>query len=610
MRSFVAVALTCLALSPVAFSQTPSVPGSNVGPATQAPGAQTPGAQTPAPQTPAAPASAMTPKGAEDQLFVELKAGYNNVKITPDTRGPDGRPDRSFLTPGDNAVLDLTYFQDHGFGGSNRIQVLGIFRNTDDFRVDPERSSFQRGYIRFTTPNWEWNFGDYLVNYSRFTYNQNIKGVHMKYKGGDHFTLMANSGVFTDRWGSIFKDDLFGKPFTRVVAGLRAEARINKDSAFGFNFSHGRDLSNSIRRDLQAGFLAANNQIISWDARVAIGKSLLIDGEVAYSWTNPDTARLRTKQEDWGARLDTSFREGPFFLRTSYTRLLPDFLSVNARQLADLQDSGVRGGVDLGPHVTVEGSYRHTNNNLRSNRPEGTTTFKVPEGRISLRQLPGFGRTIMDFGYRERKQEGPFRTNINAFEDRVTRIPFVELSVPLGSTLFGFGYEHRKNEDRRQPSLNTDTNRFSASLRSIFDLGGWQVSPMFRYEIEREEFFRVFGFNNNRNIQAALFVEAPKYFTFDFTYRQIGASLFSECVTTATDNCSPALRGLAPGLIVLLPSGFGRPAYHGAITYKIRNDDNRQIVFYVDHNNNIFAIANRDFRERVIGVTFLYRFKK
>ena len=608
MRGIFAFTLLVLLAGTSAWGQqTPTAVPGQAGPT--APDTKTPEGARQAESRREAPSAGIRGAG-ENQRFIEVKVGTNYTAIDPDLRGPDGRPVRSFLTPGSNTTADFTYFQDQAFGGSNRVQVLSIFRDNNDPRVDPESNSFQRGYVRLTTPHWEWNFGDYLVNYSRFTYNQNIKGVHVIRKFDSGFRLMANGGVFTDRWGSVFKDDLPGKPFTRVVAGLRAEQRFAGNNTIGVNFSHGRDLGDSIRRDLLGfGFISVDNQIVSLDTRLNFFKALSLDGEIAYSQTNPDTRFFKEKRKDYGARLDSSLRGGPFFLRTSYTRLMPSFLSINARQLADLQDGSVRGGFDLGRRVTAEASYRITSNDLRNERDEGSTVFRVPEVRFSFRQVPWMGRTIFEIGYRQRQQDGPFRTAFNAREDRTTRIPFAEMSLPISATLFSLSYEHRSNLDHRQPNETSSTNRYAASLRSIFNVGGWQFSPLLRYEIEHEGFFRVLGKNNNRTIQAAMLLEAPKYFTFEFLYRQIGATLFSECLTTPTDFCRQLVQ-LPPNSTVLLPTGFGRPAYRGAITYKLLNSEDRFIVFSFDHNNNFFALPGRNFRDRVIAVTLVFRFKR
>jgi hypothetical protein len=586
----------------------PATPGQTPEPAAQQPA--TPLDKKEEPKQPSAPSTpAVT---GENQQFIEIKVGADYTKIDPDVRDEQGRPARSFLTPGKNVTADVSYFQDHAFG-SKRIQALAIYRNNNDPRVDPESNSLQRGYVRVSSPNWEWNVGDALIGYSRLTYNQNIKGLSVNRKFAGGFRLMANAGVFTDRWGSVWKDGLQGKPFTRAVAGLRAEQRIGQDKTIGFNISHGRDMQSSIRPDLQQfGLIPLNNQIASIDARLTFHRVFTVEGEWAYSQTNFDTRIYADKRKDYGGRLDTNLRVGRFFLRTNYVRLMPSFLSLNARQLADLQDETLRAGVDLSDSVTLEGSYRRTNNNLREQRPEGATVFRMPEVRMTFRNLAGLGKAIFEVGYRERQQDGPFRAADplkGRKEDRRTPIPFAEVAIPLGNSLISVGFEHRMNQNNLVPSENTTANRWSGSLRSNFGLGRWTFAPMFRYEMEREEFFRVFGFNSNRSVLAAGYIDAPKYLAFEATYRALGASLFAECVEASGTPCNPMMP-VVPGTTILLPSGFRRPAFHGAITFKLFNNEDRFIVVAIDRNTNFFALPGRDFNERVISLTFVYRVRR
>lgn len=548
---------------------------------------------------------------AESQQFYEVKVGANRTWIEqPSTAG---QPALSFLTPGDNVTADLTILEDQTFG-TRRFQFLSILRSNNDPRVDPEQNSLQRGYIKLTTPNWDWSLGDTLVSYSRLTYNQNIKGLSITRKFGNRFRLAGNGGVFTDRWGSIWKDGLLGKPYTRMVAGGRAEFQVSKDKVIGLNFSHGRDMESSIRPDLrQFGLTPLDNNIGSVDARLTFKRVLSVDGELAYSSTNFDTRIYRDFRKDYGGRVDTSLRSGRFSLRTSYVRLMPSFLAVNARQLADLQDAMVRAGVDLSDHLTIEGTYRHTNNNLRGNRPEGTTTFQMPEGRLSLRRLPGFGKTVIDLGYRVRLQDGPTRLADplkGQLENRRVPTPFAEVQIPLGNTLVSVGWERRYNRNTLLPSENTTANHWSGSLRSNFGLGRWSFAPMARYEMETEEFFRVFGFNTNRSVLASAFVDAPKWLSFEASYRVIGASLFAECVEVQGGAPCVATLPSVPGTTILLPSGFRRPSFHAAIILKIKNSEDRFITFSYDRNTNFFALPGRDFKERVVAVTLVFRLRR
>jgi len=621
MRSCVTGTMAVCYLAAVLTAQTPPTtpPGSSspISPS-QAPGSTLPGQTAPGTTAPGQaalpgarqPGSAL-PSGGEDQLFIELKLNYNFTQINPPTLGPDGRPLESFLTPGDNVTTDLTVFDDHKYG-DGRIQMLGIFRTTNDPRVDPEQNSFQRGYFRYYNAQTEINLGDYLVNYSRFSFNENIKGLSYVHKFGKKYKFSANAGVFTDRWGSIFKDYIVGQPFTRFVAGFRFEDKLAPNKIIGLNFSEGHDLAGSIRPDLVNGLVGVNNQLVSVDSKLDFGRKFSTDGEFAFSLSNPDIEHLHVEVGDWAARFDTRYRSGPFFLKTSYTRMEPNFLSVNARQLADLQDAGFNIGSDLGNHATLEGSFRYTNNDLRHQVAAGPTIFKVPEVKMSFRQLPHLGRAIFDAGYRERRQTGPFLdTPFNTGTSKNVRIPYADVSMPISTTLFTIGYEHRFNNDYRDSTQTTNVNRVSFSIRSILDLKGWQFSPLFRYEIEREYFVSAAGTNDNRNIQGIMYIEAPKYFLAEAIYRQVGASLFTQCITAAAMQCG-SFTSQPVGSSVLLGSGFARPQYRFAVTYKFKNSDSRELVLSLDRNSNYYGYASSstNFDERIFALTLLWRYKK
>lgn len=612
LLSFATVVAAVLMLSCVLRAQAPSQLPGQTAPATPA---QT-GAQQATAGKSDQPASPRLPSSnGENQQFYEIRVNVNNTEISPNPRDTQGVP-LSFLTPGKNVTADFTIFQDQNFG-TNRLQFLSIVRSNNDPRVDPEQNSLQRGYLRLMTPNSEWTLGDALVSYSRLTYNQNIKGLSVARKFGAHFRLLANAGEFTDRWGSLWKDYLLGKPYNRVIAGARAEFILSKDKIIGVNFSHGRDLENSIRPDLQQfGLIPMKNEVGSIDARLTFHRIFSVDGELAYSATNLDARLYRDYRKDYGGRLDTNLRAGRFFLRTNYVRLMPTFLALNARQLADLQDIMVRGGVNVSDNITVEGTYRRTNNNLNNQRPEGTTVFTVPEGRVLFRRLPGLGRTILDVGYRERQQSGPVRQTDpmkGAAESRNVPTPFVQVSVPFGSTLISVGWERRINNNSVLPSEKTTANNWSGSLRSNLSAGGWHFSPMFRYELETEDFLSVYGINTNRSMLASAYLDAPRYFSFDASYRLLGASLFAECTQLpGGPPCNPLLPSVpsTTGVTMLLPSGYRRPAFHVAVTYKLGNNEDRFLVLSFDRNINVFALPGRDFRERIVAITFVYRMRR
>src|SRR6267378_3709776 len=107
MRCFVQLVGVVCGITLAITAQTPSTtPLGGSSPITPA---QTPGSQFPAQtsglpgQTPGSGTNPQTPTsgvkpttlpsgGGENQLFIELKLGYNYADINPGTLGPDGRP--------------------------------------------------------------------------------------------------------------------------------------------------------------------------------------------------------------------------------------------------------------------------------------------------------------------------------------------------------------------------------------------------------------------------------------------------------------------------------------------------------------------------------------
>ena len=354
---------------------------------------------------------------AANLQFVEVRASSNLSRITGPAR------ERSFLTDGNNNAVDVSYLEDFT-RGMQLLEVVSVLRYTDDIRTDPERNSVQRAYLRISGPRSEFNFGDYLVNYTRLTHNQNLKGFHFirSASWGQGFRLLGNVGTFTDRYGSLFRKDLPGKPFTRVVSGLRAEQKIGQDKTIALNWSYGNDRVSSL--PLDTPFRPVANNVASLDARMRFFNAWNLEGEIAYSSTNFDTRSsegnckdlpIRGECKDYALRFDNSVRKGPWNFAVYFTRIMPSFSAINARQVADLQDLQARASVQLGERVSLQGSYRRTNDDLRRKKPQPGTVFQIPEVRLSIR---AFSNTLIDIGYKERRQE---QSGFVRPIDRVTR---------------------------------------------------------------------------------------------------------------------------------------------------------------------------------------------
>ncbi len=523
-----------------------------------------------------------------------------------------GDPTRSFRIAGENNLAEFNWFMDRKFLVTRRVQLLSMYRGTDDFSLDPEHNSLQKAYARIYGPRDEYIFGDALVNFSRLTFNQNVKGVNANWKLGESWKLGTFGGVFIDRYGSLFKD-LTGRPYLSTVWGMRLEHAFARGSSYGFNFSTADDQEGSLPpATLGTAPFPASNRVGSFDTKLQLA-GVRLDGELAYSFTDFDkrssascTAPCDSRQPqpglgyqgDWGARLDASWRYQKFSLRGSFVRYQPNFAALNARQIADLQDAMLRASYELTNWMTVDGTFRRSNNDLRGQLPFETRLLG-PEAKLIFHDLPVYRRATFETGYRHR--------NVAASDgsiNRYLRTPYAELTLPVKTTYFNLGYERRQAVDLKQADQSSNTDRVYIGLRGIYDLGGWHVNPTVRYELERSGQRPRLGQvipnpilaflldrDSNRLGTAGLFIEPPKWFLLELAFRDASATLPT----------------ISPSGLTLVPSGYSRPSYRTALTYKFKNDENIQFIFSFERNNN-FYFNTPNFDERVTGLTFVYKF--
>lgn len=505
-----------------------------------------PEAVPPAPQEPGRrpPLAAAEP----GQLYFELRYNVDGTDV-------QGNASRSFLHPGINHTAEFSFFNNEQVWGTHRLEILAVGRYTNNPQVDPQRNSLQRAYVRLQGPSFEVNLGDALVNFSRLTFNQNVKGLTLSKKIVPHLKFTGTVGYFIDRWGSLYRDysafrDLTGppnplapgKPYSRFVAGTRLEQQIGRSSWIALNWSHGKDLQQSLPdatlacedtitgfiaiRQLSTGCLAGeieipgfrrpfpeavNNDVLSADTRMNFAPIKLdVRGEFAYSWTSGgkppagadptnfvcasispvfgadvlDARCFAGQAGDWAGRFEAQERIKKLNWRVDYSRFQPNFFSANARQIRDLQDFSVRGEYELTRSVSVVGMWRRSNDNLNGQR-SFTNLVRAPEGRLVFRDLPFYRRMSLELGYRERNLSTPGTPDAADAQKRSTRIPFASLIVPVHSTNFTFDYEHRHEINAITRQLSTDADRFAIGYRAHYSWGGWTFSPTARFELER-----------------------------------------------------------------------------------------------------------------------------
>lgn len=541
---------------------------------------------------------------AQDQVLGEVRLMTRYTEL-------HGDESRSFKVQGVNNLGEMNFFQDRRFLVTRRMQVLSMYRGTDDRSIDPEHNSLQKAYLRIYGPSDEYIFGDALVNYSRLSFNQNIKGVSVAGRVSDSWKISSVAGVFTDRYGSLFKQ-LAGEPYTAVVSGVRLEHGVARDSTLGFNFSSSNDLRRTLPTATVGTFpLPGRNHVTSIDTKLQwVG--IRLEGEFGYSFSDFDTRSdicLATcdsrfpqpelgTQSDWGTRIDGSLRRGKVSVRGSFLRFQPNFASVNARQVADLQDWVVRTSVEATDWLTLEGTLRRSNNDLKDHL-DFQTRLWGPEVRFILHDLSFYRRAVFEIGYRHRDVLGEGPGTVAGCQpnsgggslcvDRFVRMPFVEVTLPVGGTFLNFGYENRRAADAIVAAQGSNTHRVYAGWRGVYSAANWQINPVLRFELERRAhrpelpLVTRLDYDSNRLGSVMLFIEAPRWFILEGAYRNSTATIFG-------------------------PRGYARPTYRAAISYKIRNDENMMAIFSFERNNNFFFPPQEDFDERQVAFTLLYKF--
>jgi hypothetical protein len=681
-----------------------------------------------APSTGATPLSKQGPAGAgaaperAAPAIVEPGRLYLEIQYNVDGTMLQGNRDRSFLNEGINHTSQLSFFFNQPVRGTWRLEHLVVGRYTDNPRVDPERNSLQRAYFRLTGPSFEGMLGDSLVNYSRLSFSQNIKGLSTRKDWTRKFRTSGVAGFFVDRWGSLYRDftafrdirldcqaaslpgapavgcievpagsGLFflspenpAKPYSRLVGGARAEYKTGRNSWVAVNWSYGDDLHQSLPaatlfcedtttavrtvRKVWEGCLPGETELAGFRLATpeAFRNSVLtgeshfeyepwgfrVRSEFAYSWSagglppagattsnficalQPpilgasvlDSRCFSGQVGDFAARAEITQKVGKLSWRADYSRFQPDFLSVNARQIRDLQEMVGRGEFAFSRQVTFAGVWRHSSDNLNGRR-NFTNRIISPEARLIFRSLPFYRLLSIEVGYRHRMLETRDNPTPQEFRKRITRIPFLSVSLPIRSSQLNFDYEHRRDSDAPRPQLSSDTDRFAFGFRGDYALGEWSFAPFFRMELERlnknspnnpdlapidptlvfpADFFD--AFDTSRSFQGGFLLEAPKYFRLEGQYREFNSLTASALrVSAALD---PLLRTF------YLNQGFKRPSWRGALTLKLFNDENKLLTFYYERNNNLFNTGDpfvpdvKSFRETIIGGTALFRFDK
>ena len=98
----------------------------------------------PVPGTPSPPGTG----AVAGEWFMEWSYSVNNTDVR-------GNRDRSFLHEGVNNLAEYTFLHKRPIWDIRKLEAMGLFRYTDDPRIDPEVNSVQRTYLRLSGPTFE-----------------------------------------------------------------------------------------------------------------------------------------------------------------------------------------------------------------------------------------------------------------------------------------------------------------------------------------------------------------------------------------------------------------------------------------------------------------------
>src|SRR2546426_12654946 len=141
--------------APVAAPKQPSEPAKKSSLETKAETPPETAAPEPSPK-PRLPVPVVPPiRARTSESSIEPGQVYFETKSNIDGTQLQGNRERSFLHEGVNLTSEVSFFSNAPLLRVRRFEHLVVFRYTDNPRVDPERNSMQRAYLRLIGPSFE-----------------------------------------------------------------------------------------------------------------------------------------------------------------------------------------------------------------------------------------------------------------------------------------------------------------------------------------------------------------------------------------------------------------------------------------------------------------------
>lgn len=358
-------------------------------------------------------------------------------------------------------------------------------RQTDDPQVDKRKNPHLLGvtsdlYNEIT----RFTFGDFYGDFTQYTLQQKVTGAQAEVKT-DTFELKGAGGRLNEA------DD---QRFARYVGAGRVEALVLKqggpfsDLRLGANFSDAEDDHSSF--DTTTGIPDESNRVGSINTTFTFNDITEVDGELAKSWTDPDTTLGNTVDRATGTALRASTYtkfSRMTKLRMNYEWVSSDFATLGGSAVSDRVNFNTRLDHRFTREWQAEGSYRMFFDKLDKSALNKRTLTQAPHlGLNWTPDNPVWG--LEDFSSRWYWDERRRASNddpsgqIDYTSDEVG----VEDEFTVKRVVLTSGASWRREDDDFDPTNNRQAYTGSLGFRMREKLFSAKASPYLRWEADYE----------------------------------------------------------------------------------------------------------------------------
>lgn len=266
-----------------------------------------------------------------------------------------GAGDKTLLRRGEFFTNELRLTTDQALAGWDWINQVHL-RKTPDPKIDKRKDLHLLGFTsELSNPLWRFTAGDLFADLSQYTMTTAARGAQAVFKN-ERFEAKAVAGYSNAANG--------GANYLRYVYGTRWESLLAKEIAMfkdlrvGVNFSGAEDDASSI--DFAHDVADASNRVGSVTAKFKLWDSTDVDGELAKSWTDENTADLNDVDRKMGTalRLRSDTRLEKTKLGLGYEWVGADFRTLNGSAIPDKVEVSSRLDHRFNSYWAGEAGYR------------------------------------------------------------------------------------------------------------------------------------------------------------------------------------------------------------------------------------------------------------